>query len=58
MALLDPTFKITYGLIVAGIKPSFASVSANFILSKGYETNLDRYKLKECSVIAHKLILN
>ena len=34
MALLDPTFKTTYGLIVAGIKPSFASVSANFILSK------------------------
>ncbi len=30
----------------------------NLLLSKGYETNLDRDKLKECSVIAQKLILN
>ena len=30
----------------------------NLLLSKGYVTNLDRDKLKECSVIAQKLILN
>ena len=32
-ALLDPIFKITYGLIVAGIRPSFTSVRASFIFS-------------------------
>src|SRR6056300_569796 len=32
-ALLEPIFKITYGLIVAGIKPSFTSVRASFMFS-------------------------
>jgi len=42
-----------------GAKGNVATEKVNkLLLSKGYETNLDRDKLKECSVIAQKLILN